>query len=192
MMKTIVLVALLAAAGCSKKGSDCDASIEKGMDKIAAEVKKANAPNPQQNESRLSLIAKVKGALIQRCNEDKWPSEVVSCYTTIASSKDAQACQAKLNPEQQQKLNGALRPIMRSAMGGSRMPPDVAGHPAMLPGSGDPAAAPEGSTAAPAGATAPTGSTGPAGSPIPAGAGATPKGSGSAPAGSAAPSAGGW
>jgi hypothetical protein len=185
-MKMIVFVALLAAVGCSKKTSDCDASIGKGLDNFAASVQ-ASAPNPQMQETRLKIISKLRGTLTQRCNEDQWPAEVVSCFTTVASMKDMQSCQAKLSNEQHTKLVNEVRQVMMGSAGSMRMPSGVPGHPPMLtPGSG----APEASGAmpgAPAGAAAPpAGAAGP-----PAGSAAPPAASVQAPASPAPPAAAG-
>ncbi len=183
-MKMIVFVALLAAAGCSKKAaSDCDASIAKGMDSFEAAVK-ASMSNPQMQENRMTMLTKLRGTLTQRCNEDKWPAEVVTCFTTVASMKDMQACQAKLSEEQRTKLIAEIRQVMMSSMGSMRMPNGVPGHPPGLAPGGS--GAPEttgGAPGAPAGSAAP-----PAGS---AAAPTSPAPAGSA-AGSAAGSGGGW
>jgi hypothetical protein len=161
-MKTIMFVALVAAAGCSKTGSDCDASIGKGIDSFAATIK-ASAPNPQIQENKLSTLGKLRGTLTQRCTEDKWTPEVVSCFATVVTMKDMQACQGKLSGEQRTRLLEEVREIMMSTMG-ARMPPGPAG--AELPGgTGGSAAAPAGSVASPAGsaaAPAPAGSAAPA------------------------------
>jgi len=187
MMKMIVLVALLATTGCSKKGSnkgsDCDSAISQGMANFTASRK--TAANPKMQENMQNMVGKLKTALTQRCNEDKWPPEVMTCFTTVAKMKDMLACQAKLSAEQQAKLKTEIQQVMLGAMGGMRMPSDDAGHPPMLTGSGDPGAGGPGGSAAPAGSPPPAGSPTPAGSPPPAG-------SGAAPAGSAAPAAGGW
>jgi hypothetical protein len=147
-MKTIVLVALLAAAGCSKKSSECDVSIAKGMDNFAAEVK-TRAPNPQMQQSMMSMVGKLKGALVQRCNQDKWSPEALACFAAVVSRKDIQGCDSKLTEEQRSKLHAD----MMQAMTGSRMAGGMAGHPPMLTGSGGPggpAAPAMGGTAAPA------------------------------------------
>jgi hypothetical protein len=187
LMKTIAFVALLAAAGCSKKTPDCDASIGKGMDNFAASVK-TSAPNPQLQETRLTMISKLRGTLTQRCNEDKWPAEAVTCFTTVGSMKDMQTCQAKLSDEQRTKLVNEIRQVMMGSMGSMRMPNGLPGHPPMLgsAGSGGPEAtggmpgSHAGSAPAPA---VPAGSAQAPASPAP-----------PAPAGSAAPVAGsgGW
>jgi hypothetical protein len=173
-MKTIMFVALVAAAGCSKKGSDCDASIGKGIDNFAATIK-ASAPNPQIQENKLSMLGKLRGTLTQRCTNDKWSPEVVSCFATVATMKDMQACQGKLSSEQRTRLLDEVREIMMSTMG-ARMPSVRAGD--ELPGgAGSSGAAPAGASAAPVGsAAAPAGS---AAAPAPAGSAAPPPAAGS-------------
>ena len=179
-MKMIVLVAVLAAAACSKKRSDCDAAIAKAMDNFAASIK-ADSPNPQVQDTRLHVIGKLRGTLTQRCTEDKWPAEVVSCFATVVAMKDMQACQARLAEAQRTKLLAEIRQVMMGSMGPRMMPSGMAGHPATLAGSG-----------APSGAAAPAGAGGSAAPPV-GGAAASPA-SGSAaapPAGSAAAPAAG-
>lgn len=189
-MKMIVLAALLAAAGCSKKTSECDAAIGKGMDNFMSAVKTAS-PNPQMQEMRLNVIGKLKGTLTHRCKEDQWTPEIVSCFASVVAMKDMQTCQTKLGEPQRAKLMTEIREVMMSSMG-SRMPAGVPGHPPLLNGGGgpgDPGAAPAGSGAAPAGSGgAPAGSgTSPAGlGAAPSGSGAAASGSGAAPAGSGA------
>jgi hypothetical protein len=190
-MKTIVLVALLTAAGCSKKGSDCDSAIGKGMDNFSATLKansgKSSMITPQIMEEMQKRLGTLRTTLIQRCTEDKWPAEVTTCFATVSKRDEMQACQSKLSPEQQQKVTQAVMQVMMSGRGG-QMPAGVAGHPSALSGSGT--AAPPADTTAPGSAPAPAGSA-PAGS-APAPAGSAPAGSAAAPAGSAAPAAGGW
>jgi hypothetical protein len=193
LMKTIVLVALLAASGCSKKASssDCDAPINKGMDNFAATVKSRGSNAPMQG-AMLAVIEKLRTTFTQRCHDDQWAPEAAACFGTVASQREVQACEAKLTDPQRTKLTNEVREIMMSSM---RMPTGVPGHPQMLQGSDGPA----GASVPPSGA-APSGAA-PAGA-APAGAapsGAAPAGaapSGAAPAGSAAgsgaaPAAGG-
>jgi hypothetical protein len=178
-MKTIVFVAFLAAAGCSKKGPDCEASIGKGLDSFAAQVK-SSASDPKM----LDVIGKLRGALTQRCTEDKWPDEVVACFATVTKREDMKRCQAKLGEEQRTKLQNEIRQVMMGSMGS--MSPNLPGHPATL---GSAAAVGSGAPEAPGAA---------AGSPAPGaaapGAGSAGTPTPSAPAGSAAPAAGssGW
>ena len=168
-MKMIVFVALLAAAGCGSKksGSDCAASISKGMENFTPKVK-SGATDPQIQESKLARLEKLKVALIERCVADKWAPEVLACFNTVANLTVMKVCQDKLTSEQRTKLKADLHEVEMDMMGG-RMPGDMAGHPSAPPG----AEAPGGSAAAPAGSAA---------APAPAGSAAAP-----APAGSAAP-----
>jgi len=145
-MKTIMFVALLAAAGCSKKGSDCEVSIGQGIEGFAATIK-AKAPNPQIQESKLGMLGKLRGTLTQRCTQDKWAPEVVSCFATVAAMKDLQACQQKLSTDQRTRLTEEIRGIMVTSMG-ARVSSDLAGAPAGSGGMGGEAApAPAGSAA---------------------------------------------
>jgi hypothetical protein len=188
-MKTIVFMTLLAAAGCSKKTADCDASIGQGMDRFAASAK---ATDPAMHEARLNVISKLRGTLTQRCNEDKWPAEVTTCFATVSTMKEMQACQTKLSDEQRAKLMTEVRQAMMGSAGGMRMPPNMPGHPPALGSGGSPGAVPgadpAGSAAPPAGAAAPPAAAPPAAAPP---ASATPP---TTAAGSAAPAAGagGW
>jgi len=159
-MKTMVLVSLLASIACSKKPSDCDVAIGKGMATLTAAVK-AQKADPQAEEKSLAMVPKIQAALIARCSGDHWKPDVVACFAGIASQKDARACQDKLNLEERKKLVADLREVMAGS-NEPRMPPALAGHPAELSGAtpvggAAPApVAPAGSAAAaPAGAAAP-------------------------------------
>jgi hypothetical protein len=180
-MKKIILVALVAAAaGCGSKkaGSECDAAITKGVENFTKNIKE-HAPNPQITERMIGMMDKLKGVLIERCKADSWAPEVVSCFTTVNTRKDMQACQSKLGPEQASKLTGEISQVMMKEGGmgmGQRMPPGVSGHPEALQGAG---AAP----GAPPAANAPTGPTGSTDTPAAPAAGA--------PAAPAEPPAGG-
>jgi hypothetical protein len=192
-MKTIVLIALLAAAGCKKSssasGPDCDGAIAKGMESVLATVK-SRAPSPQIQESLTEMVGKMRTTLTQRCNEDKWSPETVECFTKLSSQAEMQACEQKLTNEQRTKLRGEMRQIMSSM----RMNPGGPGHPTTLGGSGTPPAPTPGADTPPANPAAanppaanpPAGATPPA-SPPPA---TPPPPSGAAPA--AGSSASGW
>jgi hypothetical protein len=182
-MKKIVLVALVAAAaGCGSKkaGSECDASINKGVENFTKNIKE-HTPNPQITERMIGMMDTLKGVLIERCKADSWPPEVVSCFTTVNNRKDMQACQTKLSPEQSSKLTAEISQAMakNGGMGmGQRMPPGMAGHPEALQGAG----------AAPGSAPA-TGATDTPAAPA-AGAPAAPPAAPAAPAGTPAPTSG--
>jgi hypothetical protein len=180
LMKTIILVALLAAAGCSKKGGDCDAAIAKGINNLTESVKSRGGP---QLEASLAIVDKLKGALTKHCTEDKWPAEVIQCFTTVTNQKDMRGCQEKLTTEQKSKLMTDIQQVMMGAM---RMPPG-AGHPSTLAGSGAPPGAdPAAGSAAPApGSTEPPAAAAPAAPP------AAPA-AGSSAANPPAAGSGGW
>jgi hypothetical protein len=187
-MKTIVLVALLAAAGCSKKGSDCEAAMAKGTESMFETIKSRAAANPQRMESLTEMVGKMRTTLTQRCNEDKWSAETVDCFTKVTSQPEMQACEQKLGTEQRTKLRTELRQIMSSM----RMTPG-AGHPPTLGGSGAPPAPPGAATPPPGAAAPPAAGTTPPASPP---AGATPPAQPATPPSGAAPAAGssanGW
>ena len=168
-MKMIVFVALLAAAGCSKKKSDCEVSIAQGIANFAPTIK-TSAASPQIQEDKLARLDKLKGALTLRCTTDKWAPEAVACFASVTSLQAMKACEAKLTGEQHTKLDEDVREIFMSSMGG-RMPGGPAGNPSTPPGSGSgdqggPAAGPAGSGAAPGG-SAPPAAPAPAGSAAP-------------------------
>jgi len=184
-MKSIALVALLAAAGCSKTGPDCGPPINKGMDKMAAALKAnpAAAANPQRMEAMMGVVDKLRTAMTQRCTEDKWPAEALPCFAEVSGQREVRACEDKLTPDQRTKLTQQLQQIML----GMRNQPGMGG-----PMHADPAAASAGS--APPGSAAGSPAA-PAASPVPAGTSAPSKPSApsAAPAGSsAAPAAAGW
>jgi hypothetical protein len=155
LMKMIVFVALLAAAGCGNKksGSDCEAAISKGMENFAPKVK-MGATDPQIQESKLARLEKLKGALVQRCIADHWAPEVVTCFNTVANLTVMKVCQDKLTSEQRTRLKADLHDIEMDMMGGrgstppgSEAPRDPGGSTTAPAGS---AADPAGSAAAPA------------------------------------------
>jgi hypothetical protein len=165
-MKSIVLIALLAAVGCKKAekpadaASDCTAAITKGIDGMTAALKARGSGSvpPRMGE----MLDKLRATHIDLCTQDKWAPEALDCYKVAASQPEFRKCQDKLTPEQRTKLSTKIREAMMGGMGG--MPPGVGGHPPMLQGSAGaapatPPPAPVGSAAAPAGsAAAPAGS----------------------------------
>jgi len=132
-MKHLVLITAL-LVGCSKSGSDCATSIGKGMEKFAEQAK-SRAPNPEMQQAMTDMAGKLKDTLIKRCTEDKWPSEVVNCFTTASDRPAMQQCQQKLSDEQRDKVIADIRQVMMG--GGMKMPPGMAGHPDGLKGAMD-------------------------------------------------------
>lgn len=179
-MKMIVLAALLAAAGCSKKsGTDCESAIAKGVDSMLATVKSGSA-SPQMMDQIKEVAGKMQTALTQRCNEDKWSPEAVDCFKKLTSQAAMQACESKLNPEQRTKMRKDLIQVMTSMRPGAGP-----GHPPTLSGSAAPGA---GNAAPPAAAPPPAGSTEPAAGATPPPAGSTPPATATPPAAPPAPS----
>ena len=129
MKHLLVIAALL--VGCSKSGSDCATAIGKGMEKFS---EKARSGNPEMQQAMNDVAGKLKDTLIKRCTEDKWPSEVVNCFTTAADRPAMQECQSKLSDDQREKVMADIRSVM---MGGMKMPPGMAGHPDGLKGAMD-------------------------------------------------------
>ena len=173
-MKKIVLMALLAAAGCSKKGPDCSAAIDKGVDGYVATMKKLVANRPGLDIPKIA--ARLKATMVQRCTEDRWQPEVVACIGSV-TGHELKGCDAKLPSDQRTKLETQLRSAMMEAIGAGspHMPPGLEGHPQVLGGNANGSAAPSGDSA---------------GAPAPA-APAAPSPSGT-PAAPPAPSSGGW
>jgi hypothetical protein len=157
-MKTIMLIALLAAVGCGGKksensaetGSDCADAINKGMDGMTAALK-ARGSDAAVPEAMLTILGKLRTTLTERCTQDKWSPEALTCYRAVTSQPEVRACQKKLTDEQRTKLSAQLRQVM---MGGMQMP-QGAGHPPTLQPSGSGSGAPGGSPPATAGAAAP-------------------------------------
>ena len=164
-MKSIVLVALL-AAGCSSKpkepeGPSCTNSITIGVVKMATTLKARSAQlKPQMLEMMQGVMTKLQATLIMRCTEDKWPAEALPCFEAISSQPEMRKCLDKLPPDQHTKAQTAIRETMmgmRSGMNhvpavGGPGAPVMAGSGATAPGS---AAPPAGSVAPPAGSVAP-------------------------------------
>ena len=168
-MKSIVLVALL-AAGCSSKpkepeGPNCAGSITKGIDKMAQTIKARGAQlNPQMLEMMQGVMTKLQATLTTRCTEDKWPAEALPCFETITGQPEMRKCLDKLPPELHTKAQTAIRETMMSgmrpgmnhppAMGGSGAPAPMMAGSAAPPPVAPPAAGSAGSAAAGSGSAA--------------------------------------
>ncbi|HEX7839311.1 MAG TPA: hypothetical protein VF469_17660, partial [Kofleriaceae bacterium] len=153
----LALLSLLAAGGCSKKGPDCSAAVDKGVDGYIAAVKKIAGSSPRLDIAKIA--GPLKAAMTQRCNDDKWQPDVVTCIGKTTSSDDLKACEEKLTRDQRAKLDAQVFSITMGGIGasGSRMPPGLDGHPAML-GAANGSAAPSGdSVGSSVGSSAPTG-----------------------------------
>jgi len=164
-MNKVILIALLVAAGCSKKGSsggggECEAAMAKGTESLLATVK-TRAGNPQMIESLTEMVGKMKTTLTTRCSEDKWSADAIDCFSKLTSQAELRGCEQKLTEEQRNKLRGEMRQLMGSMRMGPGHPPTLGGSAAPpapgAPGEPPPAAAPPatGGTAAPAAPPAP-------------------------------------
>jgi hypothetical protein len=161
LMKSIVLVALL-AAGCSSKpkepeGPDCAGSIGKGVEAMSQKIKaRATQMTPQTAELMQGMMTKVQTTLTTRCTEDKWPAETLPCFAATSTQPEISKCLDKLPPDQQAKARAALVEVMRGSrpranhaamMGGSSAPPAMGSDSTAPPAASSPAPAPAGSAA---------------------------------------------
>jgi hypothetical protein len=124
MLKTtlISLCGLVLAVGCGSKGGDaaqCSAAAEKGVTTMQAAVK-ARAPSsatPEQVAQITDGIGKLKDVLVKHCTEDKWPKDVIDCYSNASSQQEFKACRERLPKEAADKLRADEMQVMSSMMG---------------------------------------------------------------------------
>jgi hypothetical protein len=169
-MKAILFCSALAlvGAGCKKgsSASSCADAINKGVDTMmAAGAKRMEGAPPEMKAKMDEMAVKLKGVITNRCTEDKWPADVIDCYSKAQKRTDLRDCRNKLPADQQAKLQseetsvmlgagfGGMRPHgdMGSGMAGSGMAGSGMTPPANPDGSG--MAPPVGSNAAPTGTT---------------------------------------
>jgi hypothetical protein len=171
-MKAILFCSALALVGFGcKKGSSassCADAINKGVDTMmAAGAKRMEGAPPDMKAKMEETAVKLKGVMTNRCTEDKWPADVIDCYSKAQKRTDLRDCRNKLPEDQQQKLQSEEQAVMLGAgFGGMRPHGDMGGsgmadHPPM--GSAVAPAVPDGSGMAPppagsAAAPAPAGS----------------------------------
>lgn len=105
-----VAAALLAAAGCKKKGGDCAQAIDHSMALSKADMSKM----PGMDDKALQ---KMRDIGVQRCREDGWPKEAIDCMNAAKTEADARACYGKLSADQQKKMNQAAMDAMKPAGG---------------------------------------------------------------------------
>jgi hypothetical protein len=167
-MKAILFCSALALVGFGcKKGSSassCADAINKGVDTMmAAGAKRMEGAPPDMKAKMDETAVKLKGVITNRCTEDKWPAEVIDCYSKAQKRTDLRDCRNKLPEDQQQKLQSEEQAVMLGAgFGGMRPHGDMGGtgmadHPPM--GTAVPTAPTDGSgMAPPVAAPAPAGS----------------------------------
>ena len=120
MKKLIVIVALVAACkGKSDRCTEASTSVDRMMAKFAGA-----AGMPEQVKAEMKERGdKLKAAIVKRCTEDKWPSDVIDCYAKASSKSDITTCREKLPPELAGKLQAEE---MQGMLGGPMRPsPDA-------------------------------------------------------------------
>ena len=152
-MKTILLCTALAFLGCKKgsSASDCAGAVTKGVDTMMAAGAKRMEGAPADMKAKMDdASVKLKGVMTNRCTEDKWSADVISCYAGASKREDLRNCRAKLPPEQAAKLQKEEMDVMMGAgFGGMRgggmgghMGDGSGGHPETLQGNTGSATAP--------------------------------------------------
>jgi hypothetical protein len=123
-MKTILFCTALAFLGCKKgsSASSCADAITKGVDTMmAAGAKRMESAPPDMKAKMDEASVKLKGVMTNRCTEDKWSADVISCYSTAAKREDLRNCRAKLPPDQATKLQKEEMDVMvGTGLGGMR------------------------------------------------------------------------
>ena len=87
------------------------------------------------------VVDGLRGTLNTRCSEDKWPAEVLTCFSTVKKREEIQGCITRLPKDQADKatsdimktmtngLNLRMRPSGGTAMGSAHGMPLVGGQP---------------------------------------------------------------
>ena len=142
-MRITWLFALVALAGCGKKGSeakgDCGVSVENAV-KVSTEVLKSSGFSD-------ATIVKIREASLVRCKEDKWSNDVLKCLTAAKKSDDIKNCNNMMTKEQRDNMDKALAAMAADAGSGSATPEQGSG------GSGSATPEAPGSGSAPAAAS---------------------------------------
>ena len=103
MNKLIILAALVAACGKGKGGGDCNQA-STAVDRMMAKITTAPGMPDNMKAEMKDRGDKLKAAIVKRCTEDKWSSEVIDCYAKAASKPEITACRGKLPPDQASAL----------------------------------------------------------------------------------------
>jgi hypothetical protein len=158
-----VLVALLASAGCKKKGApppDCASAVFHSMELAKGTMSKQGVSE--------AMMQKLTDVGVQHCKDDKWNADAITCMTNAQTESAAQGCYDKLSKEQQGKMNAAAMEVISAAPAGSGSAAtpaaDGSGSAGSAASSGSAAAAGPGSAAAAGSGSAAAASSGSAGS----------------------------
>jgi hypothetical protein len=180
--RLLVAVVAVAASACGSKDSspDCNGAITGAYSRAMAgyqaviKQREGSAVTQEQKErfehgfARSEKLAeRQQTLLVQRCTEDKWPAEVLTCLGTISTKNEMFACLNQLPADQQQRAradvesargSGWRRGMGNGAPPSSRMPPGADDEAPGSAGDAGSATAPAVGSAAAAGSAA----TGPA------------------------------
>ena len=105
--------------GTVAAGNTCETAVAHGVDVTIVKRRQGNKQpmTPQEQE----VPTKLKAALTQACNDDKWSKDVIDCFTT---AEDIATCKAKLTTEQRAAYTrAAMGVMMAGGGGGGGMPP---------------------------------------------------------------------
>lgn len=155
MSKLASFALVLALVGCSKKsqsggadGDPCTAPINKAIDTMIG------AGGADMKEQMKAFADKLRGIYVSACQTDKWPADVLSCFSAAGDQPSIKKCRQMLPPEQAQRVQQQIMAVMAGA-GGPGGPGGGMGP--MHGGGGAPPAPPSGGTEPPppAGSAAP-------------------------------------
>jgi len=116
------LVALVGITACGHPqeppnsrpgGTDCAAMATTIVKNLQA------ADTHAASEAEREMLSNLKAVLANRCAEDRWGAAALACFGGASDDEQMRQCQYKhLSPEQQDKVERAIIPIIQS--GGSR------------------------------------------------------------------------
>jgi hypothetical protein len=104
----VVVIVILTAACGGKPSLDCATAIARGLDNVTEQLA-VNAPDPALRAGMRAQSARLQGVLIERCTEDKWPSEVISCLASVRERTGVQVCVGQLSEDRRRALLTELR-----------------------------------------------------------------------------------
>lgn len=112
-MKTILLASALALVACSKKeegaaggGDPCGTAINAAVDKMKASQGKDAPP------AMAEISEKLRTLMTQHCRDDKWPADVIDCFSKASNQPSIKQCRQKLPQDMQQKLQTDIIKVM--------------------------------------------------------------------------------
>lgn len=126
-----LVIVLVVALGCGKRAdtatSKCAEAAQQGVDAMVARAKDrlAKAPLPPDVRTKMEerthkleeLAPRLRAVLTNRCVDDKWPAEVISCHAKASTMDEVRKCRAQLSPEQLARVQREELDLMAGAMG---------------------------------------------------------------------------